>query len=156
MNIYFKKILFLSVIVFFLISCKNSKNEISNNISIDFLDISKVPVVKNNNSKVIDLYVVNKTSDCVAFAYDLGAEIFLKVNGEWIKVKNLVEDASKKDIILTSFSGIEPDTVLFINPDYANLPGKPSDIRVVVHAHLCNNGVPTDDLSSDSIEIPLE
>lgn len=156
MNTCFPKRMFVSLLVLFLLSCSSKSNKITDITSIDFLDISKVSTDKNNNSKVVDVYVVNKTSDCVVFRYDLGTEIFLKVNGEWVKVKNLIEFASNEDVVLTASSGLEPDTVIFINPDYSMVSGDSSDIRIVLHAYLCDNGKPVNYLSSDSIEIPLE
>jgi hypothetical protein len=120
------------------------------------LDISIQSTDQKIDPKDIYLYVVNKTNDCVVFPYNYGLEIFLQVNGNWVKVNNLVEYANTENRPLTSSSGIEPDALIFIRPDYSNVSGQPTDIKIVLNAYLCDNGKPSLNLSTEYIEIPLE
>ena len=110
---------------------------------MDFLDISVQSTSQKINPKDIYLYVVNKTDDCIVFPYDYGLEVFIKVNESWVKVSNLVEYANTESRPLTSFSGIWPDDIIFIRPDYSSISDQPTDIKIVLNAYLCNNGKPS-------------
>jgi hypothetical protein len=155
MKISAKKQVFLFVMAFYLVGCTRGHPTDTSMTSVDFLDISVRSTDQKINPNDIYLYVTNKTNDCVVFPYNYGLEIFMKVNESWVKVNNLVEYANTENRPLTSSSGIEPDDLIFIRPDYSNVPGKPSDIRIILNAYLCKNGKPSSNLSNDYIEIPL-
>jgi hypothetical protein len=123
---------------------------------VDFLDISVQSTSQKINPEDIYLYVTNKTNDCVIFPYNYGLEIFIKVNENWVKVNNLVEYANTENKPLTSASGVEPDDLIFIRPDYSNISDPPTEIKIILNAYLCNNGKPSLNLSKDYIEIPLK
>jgi len=146
----------LCVTIFLLISaCTNNFSSKTPNTELDFLNISELPNDQKIYSTDLDLYITNKTSDCIVFPYDFGVQIFLKSNGDWAEVQNLNQFASTEDIILTNSSGYEPEAIVFVSPDYSSFPGEPTLAKIILHGYLCQNGKPSTELSSEHIEISL-
>jgi hypothetical protein len=147
---------FVCLLIFLVVSCTTNHPTDTSVADVDFLDISVQSTDPEIGTKDIDLYVVNKTNDCVIFPYNYGLEIYFRVNGNWVKVNNLVEYFNTENRLLTSSSGIEPDGIIFIHPDYSSITDQPTNAKIILSAYLCNNGKPSSTLSKDYIEISLE
>jgi len=123
---------------------------------VDFLEITELPDVEKIREAEINLFVENKTEDCVVFPYDYGMRIFAQSNNVWEEIPNLGNYIVKSNIILTVSSGEVPFVVVYLLPDYSELKEQPSKIRVILSAYLCYDGTPSDEMVGDYIDIELE
>ena len=149
------------LLVYNLVSCaKITNNNLSDNPSSapykDFLDIVVLMEQEKINKTDLNLYISNKTIDCVVFSNDYDTQIFAWVDNDWVEISNLVIFADDADVILSPAYDIYPDAVVSISPDYSNLSEQPQKVRVVFNATLCKNGMPSNKIVSDYIDIDLE
>jgi hypothetical protein len=154
-----KHILFCIAITVSIQGCKvkEDKTVFENSIGMsfqDFVDISKIesPTISEDD---INLVIKNKTKDCVVFPNDYGVKIFYKQGENWTLLSNLVDFPSVNTITLTGSEGNRPDAVLFIRPDYHILTERPTVLRILLTAYLCDNGIPAKELIGDYVDINL-
>ena len=153
-------IFFSFILIASLVSCRQSKGtSLEDNPSsipiIDFVDITEITDGEKIYDDQLNFYVENKTDDCVVFPYDYGVEIYTKDENNWLQIPYLGKYMSETTITLTPYFGEHPTDVIFVLPDYSVLNERPERIRVIMQAKLCNDGVPSDEMVADFIDIEL-
>ena len=122
---------------------------------VDFLEIVELTTTEKLREDELHLFIENKTNDCIVFPNDYGAQIFTRINATWVQIPNLVEYMNETEIVLTTYPGERPFISIYLLPDYSEINGTPKEIRVILHAFLCQNGNPSDKMVSDYIDIDL-
>jgi hypothetical protein len=154
------KIMIISSLMMFLQGCKaGEENEFFSKIVnlpfTDFIEVSvwDAPTISHDD---INLYIQNKTNDCIVFPNDFGIKIFYNQEGSWKSLPNLVRTQNTEIITLTSIDDFESDAVVFIRPDYRELTKRPKTLRIVFEANLCEDGIPTKGLFVDYFDILIQ
>ncbi len=161
----FKKTLVLCLLASCIVlsGCQNASNEdqfhkeinIDITHNLDFTLFEKPPIIIYTG---VDLYVVNKTSDCIVFPYNYGVRIFVLQNDNWIEIPDVLQHAFDHNVTLDANNGPFPDAVVSVNPDYSKLGNISGQLRmrIVVVGRQCVNGVPVDQEFADFIEVPVQ
>jgi hypothetical protein len=152
-----------SILLICLCSCihESSESKFISMVGIDFqhyLDITILSGLPIKPNTVIDLYIKNKTADCVVFPYNFGVRLFVYKNNSWIEIPNNIIYASQKDVILDPREELNFDALVSLQPDYSKLGVMPNkyQMRVVMIGHLCKGGVSSNHNTGDYIELNIE
>jgi hypothetical protein len=158
-------LLIFFAIVLLLIFCgcnqKSSDGGFISTVGTDiqhYLDITVLGGLPIKLNTVIDLYIKNKTADCIIFPYNFGAKIFVYQNLGWVEIPNNIIYASHNDVVLDPRGGVNLDALVSLQPDYSKLDAISSKyrMRIVMIGRLCKKGLPSSQKSADYIEVHVE
>jgi hypothetical protein len=152
-----------TIIIMFLNGCarESSNSGFSKVVGTEiqsYLNITTFYASKIKPNTDITLVIANKTSDCVVFPYNFGEKTYIYRNDGWMEIPDNVTYASHKDVVLDPKGEEYADAVVTISPDYSKI-GKITNkqrIRIVLIGKLCKNGLPTNQLTADYIELNVE
>lgn len=125
---------------------------------VDYLNIEPLVRTPIKMGTVIDLYVANKTTDCIVFPYNYGLQIYTYKGGDWIEIPDTAIYMTKDNVTLDAKGSLFPDAVVSVSPDYSylNSDTQTQRLRIVLIGHLCKSGFPSEKTVADYVDLNIQ
>ncbi len=122
----------LIIIALFLISCKPSGKDIADNITYEFHVGPEIPAGDGR----LYIWFENHSNYCIEYPGDMGVEIYVKREGNWLEVDNMLTygNLEKRSV----YSG--STEVFSLIPDTAEYNfTEPTEAHFIIRGYLCDD-----------------